>query len=412
MTSQVQLKRDTGTPRKLQVVDADGHYHEPFDVIHKYIDPKYRDVAPRQVTRPDGSIAVVGRTWASEGIGVYGNPLMKRQGAGLRLFSTHSDEQINEIEDVTAAVAQGSTGALRELEPAIFNPEARLKVMDEEGWDAAVLYPSSALAWVPDSDYHLALSRALDDWLAEFCRADPGRLLGATNVVAIHDVDAAIAEVRRGLDQYGFRAVFLRTCLAKPEDRWWGDQYDKFWAACQEMDVAIGFHPFPGDTMYGAARYFDMAQPTPVQTFIRTPFTTPIDAIHAMMGLLVGGIPERFPRLRFGILEASGGWLVSMLERLDHRYEYMAHLLPELKMKPSDYFRRNFWISFDPEEATLPLTAKWLGADRIIWGSDYPHPDAFYPGFVQMLNENIAALSPEDQERIRGKNAAEFYKLA
>ena len=96
---------------------------------------------------------------------------------------------------------------------------------------------------------------------------------------------------------------------------------------------------------------------------------------------------------------------------MDGRFELLRHTLPHLKLKPSDHFRRQFWISFDPEEAALPLTAAWLGADRIIWGSDYPHPDAFYPGFVAMLNGNIASLSLRDQERIRGLNAIEFYRL-
>jgi predicted TIM-barrel fold metal-dependent hydrolase len=353
-----------------------------------------------------------GRHWLTEGVGVFGNPLMKRQGGAQRLLGALTEEEAAEIEDVAALVGRGADRVpARALDPAIDDPAARLKVMDEEGWDAAVLYPTAGLAWIPDGDYHQALNRAMNDWLADFCTTDPSRLYGAANIVAIHDLDAACAEATRCVKELGFKAIFLRTCLAKPEDRWWGDQYDRFWATCQDLDVAVGFHPFPTDTMYGAGRYFDMTLPTPERTFIRTPFTTPVDAIHAMMGLIVGGIPERFPKLRLGILEASGGWVVPMLERLDHRYEYMSHLLPALKMKPSDYFRRNFWISFDPDEAALSLTAAWLGADRIIWGSDYPHPDAFYPGFVKMLDENIAGLAPEDQTRIRGRNAVEFYRL-
>ena len=78
----------------------------------------------------------------------------------------------------------------------------------------------------------------------------------------------------------------------------------------------------------------------------------------------------------------------------------MGHTLPHLKMSPSEYFKRNWWISFDPEEAALKMTVDWLGADRIIWGSDYPHPDAFYPGFVQMLNENLEGVPEEDQAKI------------
>ena len=56
-----------------------------------------------------------------------------------------------------------------------------------------------------------------------------------------------------------------------------------------------------------------------------------------------------------------------------------------MKLTPTQYFQRQGWISFDPEEATLALTAKWIGPDRVIWGSDFPHPDAFYPNFIDML---------------------------
>jgi predicted TIM-barrel fold metal-dependent hydrolase len=128
--------------------------------------------------------------------------------------------------------------------------------------------------------------------------------------------------------------------------------------------------------------------------------------------LIGGGVLERHPGLRVGILEASGGWLVSCLERLDHRFEHLGHTLPDrMKMKPSDYFRRQCWISFDPEEATLELTARLVGANRILIGSDFPHPDAFYPNFVDLLLEAVRNLSTEDQEQILRGSARGFYKM-
>jgi predicted TIM-barrel fold metal-dependent hydrolase len=392
------------TAVKLKVVDADGHYFEPPDALPEYIEPHFREQAPRRVVGPDGIERWQGRDWLSEGVGDFAPPLVRREGKARELVGVVGEDESGAIRRKDAQYSQ--------MDPAAYDGVARLPVMDAEGIDAAVLYPTNALAWVPDGAFHLALNRALNDWQADFCKADPRRLYGTVNIIALHDVVAACAEVRRCVREHGFKAVFLRTCLAKETDRWWGDQYDPFWATCQELDVAIGFHPFPGDTMWGSGRYFDLYRPTPERVFMRGPFTNPVDAMNTVLGLIAGGIPERFPGLRFGILESSGGWLVSFLERMDGRFELLRHTLPHLKLKPSDYFRRQFWISFDPEEAALPLTAEWLGADRIIWGSDYPHPDAFYPGFVTMLNGNIAALDPTDQERIRGLNAVEFYKLS
>jgi len=163
--------------------------------------------------------------------------------------------------------------------------------------------------------------------------------------------------------------------------------------------------------MYGAARLFDFIGPDNIPLVAATPVVHPIDMMMFTTQLIFGGAFDRFPELRIGILESGGGWLLSLLERLDGRYEHLAHAMPHMTMKPSDYFRRNMWIAFDPEEPPLKLTAERLGADRIIWGSDFPHLDAFYPGFADMLNENIKGLPESDQEKIRGLNARDFYNL-
>jgi predicted TIM-barrel fold metal-dependent hydrolase len=133
----------------------------------------------------------------------------------------------------------------------------------------------------------------------------------------------------------------------------------------------------------------------------------------ALTMLICGGVLERFPRLRCIFLEANGGWIVPILERLDHHYEIFRWEVPQLTMKPSEYFKRQCWISFDPDESTLKLTAQspLVGADRIIWASDYPHPDAKIPGVVKELREQMEGLPDATQARIFGLNAIELYGL-
>jgi predicted TIM-barrel fold metal-dependent hydrolase len=112
-------------------------------------------------------------------------------------------------------------------------------------------------------------------------------------------------------------------------------------------------------------------------------------------------------------LEANGGWIVPLLERLDHHVEAFPWDVPWLKDKPSEIFRRQCWISFDVDESTLAFTARspLVGADRIVWASDFPHPDAKHPGTTAMLADAIAELSAEQQQAIAGGNAAELYGL-
>ena len=102
-------------------------------------------------------------------------------------------------------------------------------------------------------------------------------------------------------------------------------------------------------------------------------------------------------------LEANGGWIVPWLERLDHHYHEFGFDVPWLDEEPSAYFRRQCWISFDPDESTLAFTANspLVGADRIVWASDYPHPDAKYPGTTRELDEATETLDEEARRHDR-----------
>jgi predicted TIM-barrel fold metal-dependent hydrolase len=137
--------------------------------------------------------------------------------------------------------------------------------------------------------------------------------------------------------------------------------------------------------------------------------------MSSMAFLISGGVCERFPTLRLIFLEANGGWLVPWLERLDHHSHVPLFRpdVPDLKMDPSEYFKRQCWISFDADESTLAFTANspLCGADRIIWASDYPHPDAKFPGTTAELYEGIESLTDDQQRQIAGGNAVTLYSL-
>src|SRR5262245_54725794 len=357
---------------KTYVVDADGHVLEPPTALVDYIDPAFKHRAPRIVQR-DGKEYWAGDPWARA---VSGPATALAGMAGVARWREQSHYTAPEAPPYTRA------------NPAGFYPEPRLAVMDAEGFDAAVLYPSMGLAYNPDAPYALALNRAYNDWLADYCRSAPDRLFGAA-AIALHDVAGAVDELRRGVTRLGFKSAFLRPNRYIPGVDLWEPAYEPFWQAAEELDVAIGLHPQTGDEMEGAGKYFGLTNhlaQDPVRSFFRNPFQNPVNAMYALCSLVVGGVLERHPNLRFAILEASGGWLVPILERLDHRYENLGQTVSEtMTMPATDYFKRQGWISFDPDEATIELTAKVLGADRLMFGSDFPHPDAFYPNFVPLM---------------------------
>ena len=199
---------------------------------------------------------------------------------------------------------------------------------------------------------------------------------------------------------------------------------------CQELDLPVGLHPFLAPDMPGACRalgYFQFKAPgvemenvdaaSPVRhmanIFFSQALSNPFDMMETLAVMICGGVLERFPRLKVLFLEANGGWIVPWLERLDHHFEIFRWDVPWMKMKPSEYFRRQCWISFDPDESTLAFTARspLVGAERIIWASDYPHPDAKFPGVVKELRDATASLNAAERARILGLNSAELYRL-
>ena len=127
--------------------------------------------------------------------------------------------------------------------------------------------------------------------------------------------------------------------------------------------------------------------------------------------LMALGVMERHPTLRFVFLESGGSWLPYWMWRLEEQVRGFGDFCPEMKLLPREYFARQCWISFEIDEPTLPALVEFVGADRIVWGSDYPHHDATFPGAVDELRETIAPLPHDIRSKILGTNAAALYGI-
>jgi predicted TIM-barrel fold metal-dependent hydrolase len=315
--------------------------------------------------------------------------------------------------------------------------------MDTDGIDLAVLYPTMLLGLqsLRDVDFGEAQARAYNDWCSDHVQEGEGRLFGAGAVPPMHepdDVAAVAAEIRRVAELPGMVSVFMRP---NPSVDWrpFNDPvYDPIWQAAQETGLPVALHPFLSPDLPGACVGLKLARPRradgryvdnwddeaaennisrggdglPSVLFTQA-IANPVDVMHSIAYITAGGVCERFPDTKFLFLEANGGWLVPWLERLDHHSKKFEWDVPWLNMLPSEYFRRQCWISFDPDESMLAFTANspLCGADRIIWASDYPHPDAKIPGVVKELKEAVATLPPESQAEVLGQSARRFYRL-
>jgi predicted TIM-barrel fold metal-dependent hydrolase len=296
--------------------------------------------------------------------------------------------------------------ALEDARPGAFDPTARLADMDAETIDAVVLYPTIGLgAWgLTDPGAALAVARAYNDWLASYCSAAPDRLHGAA-MVPFQDPAAAVAELRRAREELGFVAAFVRPnpCLGRTLA---DPAHDTVWEAAEELGVAVAVH----EGLQPAVPHLASGR-QPTNALLQHAASHTFEQMFALAQLVSCGVLERHPSLRLVFLEAGGGWLPYWLERLDHHVATYGAYAPEMRLRPSEYFARQCWISFEIDEPLLPILAPSVGTDRIVWGSDYPHADSTFPGAVKELRDTIAPLPADDQARILERNGRALYGL-
>ncbi len=295
--------------------------------------------------------------------------------------------------------------SLAEARPGGSDPVARLVDMDLEGIDQAVLYPSIGLYFWALTDPVTAtmVSTAYNDWLSSYCAADPDRLFGAA-MVSLQDPEAAARELRRAVDQLGFKAAFVRPnpCLGRSLS---DTAYEPVWSIAEELGVPIAIHE--GSSVIVPT----LGSDRPFNPLILHAVSHSFEEMLACAQLMAFGILERHPDLQFVFLESGGGWVPFWLERLDEQFENFGGFCPEMPMRPSEYFARQCAISFEVDEATLPALLPFIGQDRVVWGSDYPHHDATFPGAVAALRRTMEPLGVDAQARILGANARRIYGL-
>jgi uncharacterized protein len=403
-----------GNATSERIVDADGHVLEPPVGMVELMPRKYREQCFHVETRADGSewLHFMGRVSNANFLALAGT-------GGLPL-----EDRLR---------AQRGELKYSEVKPGAYRPAPRLVEMAQDGIQQAVVYPTLflGLSGFPDLDFAEAQGNAYNEWLADYCRHSPTRLFGIASIVQT-DLDRAIRMATRARE-LGHVGVFLRPNPSIDERPLCDPLYDRLWAALQDLDLVVGFHPYLACDMPGACRDMgfgrfvapgakpmlgegadDKTNVIGIQNiFFSQALSNPFDMMTALTMMICGGVIERFPRLKVIFLEANGGWIVPWLERLDHHLEIFPWDVPQLRRKPSEYFRSNCWISFDPDESTLRFTAEspLVGADRIIWASDYPHPDAKIPGVIGELRESMHGLDPAAQARILGLNAIDLYSL-
>jgi predicted TIM-barrel fold metal-dependent hydrolase len=368
------------------VVDADGHVCEPVDLWERNLPASMRDVGPRvRFSDRAGTqqLLVEDRVGIPMGLAGLGNAGMKQN--------------------------QNFGNALRyeDMNPAGFDPRERVKVLDEEGMQVAVLYCGLAqgLGGIQDPALAVASHQVWNDWMAEWAGAAPDRLVGS-GMLPAQDPVAAVREVHR-IAELGLRAGVVRPNPALGRQLW-DAAFDPMYDALEEHGIPLGLHGAGMFDMEGTSKRMGdlMAMGTHHALILF------FDQYLQLANLVYGGVLERHPTLKVAVLESGGGWIAHWMDRMDEFLEaYDWALGAPLSLKPSEYFRRQCVISFDPGEHSMRAMAGLAGDDNLIWASDFPHSDAKYPGVVDELREHAADMTREQQAKLFGLNAARLYGI-
>jgi predicted TIM-barrel fold metal-dependent hydrolase len=394
-----------------RTVDSDGHVFEPHDVWVERMDRRrWGDLIPRYVAEDhDGN-----ESWYIGGV---------RRFAGTGIFGCGVGLDPEELASRKWKYTEGHAAG--------WDPHERVRVLDKEGIDLTILYPTMGMLWGPldpipaiqDPEFVHACQQAYNDWVAEYCAAAPSRLKAAATI-PIQDLELALAETRRAIEHLGLCGIMLRSASPDPAVPFNHPHFDRLWALCQDLDIPVALHPATHVDFPNAVRLFDLINREANVSVnnrgtdqlrgggaISHAVGAPVDAIVCLGRFIMGGVCERFPRLRVLILESGGGWLPAILHTMDEEIHARPKEREWLSQLPSEYFARQCWISFVPDDPTLVPTVQLLGDDRVLWATDFPHLDGIYPGAVETLQRTTTSLPAESRARIAGANALAAYGL-
>lgn len=280
-----------------------------------------------------------------------------------------------------------------------------LGLMDEGGVETAILYPTAGLGigWVREPDFAVALCRAYNNFLYhEFLTVNP-RLKGVA-LLPFHDVPEAVKELRRAVTELGMVGAFapavgLRLPLGHP-------QFHPIYAEAERLGSMVACHATVRGPHFFGADGFDK--------FIEVhTLSHPVAQMIQLTGMIFEGVPEKYPRLRIGFMEAGCSWVPFWMDRMGEEWEKRGEVeTPLCRKRPSEYLHGGqLYFAAEADEGSLPEAVRRLGDDIIFYASDIPHWDHGYPENIRGMAAR-EDVSVETRRKILSENARRLYELA
>ena len=382
---------------ELSAVSADSHVNEPPDLFTTRLPSLLRDRAPHCVDLDNG-----GQAWVIEDVA---DPMP----LGLTAVNYRAQKRFDRanFKDKFLEYRDGVQRGVRfdDILAGSFDPYARLVEQDEDHVQAEVLYASPTV-WAGvkatnDSALRLACFRAYNDWMAEFTAVAPDRLLGV-GLIPNTGIDDAVAELHRCLE-LGLRTVAIESypngsmSRSDPVD-------DRFWGVAADAGVPVALHAtftFPPNSV----QLFSKGDTRLREESVKGSYEVVLER------LILDGLFDRFPPLRFVGAEVNCGWLPFYLEQFDRSYRRHAPAAGlHLELLPSEYFRRNSLITFIFDQVGVD-SRHMIGVDNMMWCSDFPHSISNWPIDVEIARSQMTDVSEAEAEKMLWRTCADLYGL-
>jgi predicted TIM-barrel fold metal-dependent hydrolase len=284
----------------------------------------------------------------------------------------------------------------------------RLADMDRDGVESHTMFGPVTSIDLADAELRDACYRAYNDWLEEFCSVAPDRLIGVPMLPEYPE--AALEELRRIVAKGCFRQVVMQVALAKP--RLHDPAWEPFWQALEDTGMILSWHVTVFLGVGGDPGQGKIAGTFTVTKALIGQFLDPF------VDLFAWGVLERHPKLKLVLVEGGLGWLPWVVQELDYRHWRLWEAKEfwddkggiDLVTKPSEIFKRQVYATFQEDHVAMDLL-KYYGDDKVLWASDYPHPDSIWPNSHATVERQMRHLSPETIRKLTRDNAAKLYGL-
>jgi predicted TIM-barrel fold metal-dependent hydrolase len=307
---------------------------------------------------------------------------------------------------------------LPDVHPGSSQVKPRLAFMDEHGIHAQIVYPNvlgfgGQEGSKIDRALRLSCVQIYNDAMAEL-QVESGQRLFPMALLPWWDINESVTETER-CQKLGLRGININSDPQTHKDENGNNipdiaspHWDPLWEVCQALDLPINFHI--GGSEQSMDWFGQQGLPS-LSPDLRAGLGGAMLFFNngrVLSNIIYGGALDRFPKLKFVSVESGIGWVPFILEALDYHLKEIAEGR-KFQMKPSEYFRRNFYACYWFEESDIAHTIRRVGVDNVLFETDFPHPTGLYP--IENIEERLAGLTEEEKAKVLSTNAASLYKI-